>query len=60
MPRVALNTTINGVDVQRMGETVKAIQNNSTLATFQFLAANRWFTGGYNQSTIHGFSAAGQ
>ena len=41
MPRVALNTTINGVDVQRMGETVKAIQNNSTLATFQFRAANR-------------------
>src|SRR5512145_435302 len=60
MPRVVRDTTINGVDVQRMGETVKAIQDNPTLATFQFRAANRWFTGGYNQSTIHGFSTAGQ
>ena len=46
MPRVVRDTTINGVDVQRMGETVKAIQDNPTLATFQFRAANRWFTGG--------------
>lgn len=60
MHRVVRDTTINGVDVQRMGETVKAIQDNPTLATFQFRAANRWFTGGYNQSTIHGFSTAGQ
>lgn len=60
MPQVVLNTRINGVDVQRMGQTVKAIQDNPTLATFQFRAANRWMTCGYNQSTIHGFSIAGQ
>ena len=60
MSQVVVNTTINGVDVQRMGETVKAIQDNPTLATFQFRAANRWITGGYNRSTIQTFYGAGQ
>jgi uncharacterized OsmC-like protein len=60
MPQMTEKTTINGVDVQRIGQTVKAIQDNPHVATFQFRAANRWKTGGQNQSTIHGFYGAGQ
>ncbi|HEU4684629.1 MAG TPA: OsmC family protein, partial [Nitrospira sp.] len=60
MSQSAELTTINGVDVHRMGQTVKAIQNHPHVATFQFRAANRWKTGGHNESTIHGFYGAGQ
>jgi uncharacterized OsmC-like protein len=60
MSQVEVNTRINGVDVQRMAETLKAIQDNPALATFRFQAANRWITGGYNRSTIQSFHGAGQ
>jgi uncharacterized OsmC-like protein len=60
MSQLVVNTTINGIDVQRMGETVNAIQENPAVATFQFRAANRWITGGYNRSTIQSFYGAGQ
>lgn len=55
-----LQQTTNGVDVQRLGATVQAIQEMPALARFQFRAANRWIDGGHNQTTIRGFYGAGQ
>ncbi len=60
MSQATISTVINGVDVDRLGETVKAIQHNPSLATSQFRATNRWINGGHNRSTIQGFYAAGQ
>ena len=60
MPQIAEKATINGVEVQRMGQTVKATQDNPHVAIFRFQAANRSKTGGHDQSAIHRFYAAGQ
>jgi uncharacterized OsmC-like protein len=51
---------INGVDADRMGATVQAVQQNPGLASYQFRAANRWIDGGHNRSTIQSFYGAGQ
>ena len=51
---------LNGVNVEKMGETITAIEDTPTLSHFRFRAKNRWMTGGYNKTTIHGFYGAGQ
>src|SRR5687768_12552243 len=53
-------TTLNGLDTQKMVETVGALTANPTLARFEFRARNRWISGGENRSTIKGFYGAGQ
>lgn len=60
MSQATISNVMNGVDVDRLGETVKAIQQNPSLATSQFRATNRWINGGHNRSAIQGFYAAGQ
>ncbi|HEX9154803.1 MAG TPA: OsmC family protein [Nitrospira sp.] len=60
MSQATISGIINGVNVDRLGETVTAIQQNTNLAVSQFRAANRWINGGHNRSTIQGFYAAGQ
>ncbi|HSA60775.1 MAG TPA: OsmC family protein [Nitrospiraceae bacterium] len=60
MSQATISGIINGVNVDRLGETVTAIQQNPNLALSQFRAANRWINGGHNRSTIQGFYAAGQ
>jgi uncharacterized OsmC-like protein len=52
-------TTINGLDAQKMIETVEALKSNPTLARFEFRARNRWISGGENRSTIKEFYGAG-
>ena len=52
-------TTLNGLDTQRMVETVSALRANPTLAKFEFRARNRWIAGGENRSTIKDFYGAG-
>lgn len=51
--------TCNGLDLEQMGQTVKALQDNPVLAQFQFRARNRWIDGGENRSTIKDFYGAG-
>lgn len=51
--------TLNGVDVGRLVETVGAVTEDHTLATFHFRARNEWINGGQNRSTIKGFYGAG-
>ena len=60
MSQATMSGIINGVDVDRLGQTVQAIQQNPGLATSQFRAVNRWISGGHNRSTIQGFYGAGQ
>jgi uncharacterized OsmC-like protein len=52
-------TTLNGLDIQKMVETVGALKANPMLATFEFRARNRWISGGENRSTIRDFYGAG-
>ncbi|MBX3320899.1 MAG: OsmC family protein [Nitrospira sp.] len=54
-----ISKTCNGLDLEQMGHTVKALQNNPALAQFQFRAHNRWIDGGENRSTIKDFYGAG-
>ncbi len=54
-----VNKTCNGLDIEQMGQTVRALKNDPALAQFQFRAHNRWITGGENRSTIKDFYGAG-
>ncbi|MEW6131232.1 MAG: OsmC family protein [Acidobacteriota bacterium] len=51
---------VNGVDVTRLFNTINAIKETPTLATFNFRASNQWIKGGHNRSTIKEFYGAGQ
>lgn len=53
------NTQINGVNVDQLVETVTAIQQNPSLASFQFRAHNEWIHGGHSRTSIQGFYGAG-
>jgi uncharacterized OsmC-like protein len=53
-------TIVNGVDVPRVLETVKAIQLDPSLGEFHFRAKNRWLGGSRNRSEIKDFHGAGR
>ena len=53
-------TTINGVNVTALGETIEAIKGQPDIAKFQFRAKNKWIDGGHNRSEIKGFYGACQ
>jgi hypothetical protein len=50
----------NGVDVTQLVETIGAIKQDPTLATFRFRAKNTWLGGGHSRTSIQGFWGAGQ
>jgi uncharacterized OsmC-like protein len=52
-------TTMNGLSIQGVVDTVAAIKADKDLAKFQFRARNRWIDGGVNRSTIRDFYGAG-
>lgn len=56
---VQISKTCNGLDLEQMGQTVRALKNDPALAQFQFRARNRWIDGGENCSTIKDFYGAG-
>ncbi|MGB0908878.1 MAG: OsmC family protein [Nitrospirales bacterium] len=60
MEQVMEQTTVNGVNVEKMGATVQAIQGQPDLAKFKFRASNTWINGGQNQTTVKEFYGAGQ
>ena len=53
-------TLFNGLDTQRMVDTIEAIKQQPALARFQFRARNQWIDGGVNRSQIKGFYGAGR
>ena len=52
--------TMNGLDLDKVEATVKALQDQPSLAEFQFRSTGRWFSGGHNRSMVSGFYGAGQ
>jgi uncharacterized OsmC-like protein len=60
MSQATMSGVMNGVDVERLGQTIRAVQKDPGLARSQFRAVNRWISGGHNRSTIKGFYGAGQ
>jgi len=60
MQELAVSTKMNGVDVDRLFETINAIKQLPRLADFKFRLQNRWINGGQNTSTIKNFYGANQ
>ena len=60
MSQTTMSGVINGVDVDRLGATIQAIQHNASLAAFRLRADNRWIDGGHNRSIIQSFYGVGQ
>lgn len=52
-------STLNGLPLQQMADTVALLQERPPLARFEFRASNRWVSGGENRSRIQGFYGAG-
>ena len=50
----------NGVNVEQLGATIEAVQNDPSLAKFEFRAKNNWITGGHCVSSVKGFYGVGQ
>ena len=51
---------MNGVDVDRLFETIDAIKASPVIAKFRFSLENEWMDCGHNRSTIKGFHGAGE
>ena len=51
---------INGVNVTKLSETIKAVQSQPELADFKFRATNEWQDGSQNRSSIKGFYGTSQ
>ncbi|MFW6289463.1 MAG: OsmC family protein [Mariniphaga sp.] len=53
-------TTLNGVNVDQLVETINHIKEQPDLAKFRFRAKNEWIDGALSRTTIHKFDGAGQ
>ena len=58
MQEMAVSKKMNGVDVDRLFETIESIKQTPRLADFKFRLSNRWINGGLNRSTIKNFYGA--
>lgn len=56
--RIPTEKVVNGVDVEKLYETMGAIRQNPSIAKFNFRAQNRWISGGHNTTTINEFDGA--
>jgi len=56
----SLPTTVNGIDVGQLVQTIDHIRSDSSLARFQFRLSNRWLDGAQTRSTVRDFHGAGQ
>ena len=52
--------SINGVNVEGLRTTIRAIQEQPDLAAFKFRARGQWIDGGLNRTTIDDFDGAGE
>jgi len=53
-------TTINGVDLETLQNTVSAVEQDPSLGKCKFRATNKWVGGAHNRSRIDDFYAAGE
>lgn len=54
-----LEKLLNGVNVNRLRETIQIINDNPDIADFKFRATNKWVNGAHNETSIKGFYGAG-
>lgn len=50
--------TVNGVDVNRLFDTIDAVKAEPEIAKFRFRVKNKWIGGGHNHTTITDFYGA--
>jgi len=55
MLEIADSTKVNGIEVERLFDTISAIKDTPRLADFRFRLKNRWVGGAVNRSTINNF-----
>ena len=55
-----LNKNVNGFVAEDITSTLNAIQDNPSIAKFEFRVRNQWISGGHNQATIKDFYGGGQ
>ena len=60
MQQVAIRQKVNGVDVEKLFETIDTIKQLPNLAAFKFRLTNQWLGGGHNRSAIKNFYGVGQ
>ncbi len=51
---------VNGVDVEKVIQTIDALKSDPDLAKTEFRLKNKWISGGHNHSVVNGFYAAKQ
>jgi uncharacterized OsmC-like protein len=49
---------VNGVDVDKLFETINAVKESPVIAKFRFGVDNEWIDGGHNRTTITGYYGA--
>jgi uncharacterized OsmC-like protein len=54
------DTTVNGIHLETLQSTVKAIQQDPGLGACKFRASNTWLGGNHNRTTVTGFYGARQ
>jgi len=52
--------TINGIDLDVLGDTICTFQDNPSLAQHTFRVTNRWVGAAHNESTINSYYGSGQ
>jgi uncharacterized OsmC-like protein len=60
MTTALLSSTVNGVAVNEMSNTINAIKATPSVAKFKFRIRNQWVDAGRNHSTADTFYGAGQ
>jgi uncharacterized OsmC-like protein len=58
--KISAEQIVNGVNVEKLYETIGAISHNAQIAKFNFRAKNRWVNGGHNRTAINEFDGACQ
>ncbi len=51
---------VNGVNMDALGETTRAIQEKPELGKSKFHIRNKWINGGYNRTSVTDFFSAGK
>ena len=57
---VTPSNVVNGVDVEVLGNTVAAVEEDAELGGCRFRATNEWVNGAQNRTTVTGFYGAKQ
>lgn len=57
---MAVQTHLNGVDVDQLVDTINLIKHQPELARFKFRASTEWVSGGHSRTGVQSFYGAGQ